>query len=139
MSLLTVKNIHAGYRNKNIIRDINFVVDRGEIIALLGLNGTGKTTLLKVISGLIKPQEGVCLIGDRLISQLKERERARRIYISRREIALSMIPRYWMLYLWVLRPIYEVLNPPLNFIESMPISHYKQWEWKDMLTITFLP
>ena len=57
MSLLTVKNIHAGYRNKNIIRDINFVVDRGEIIALLGLNGTGKTTLLKVISGLIKPKK----------------------------------------------------------------------------------
>ena len=85
MSLLTVKNIHAGYRNKNIIRDINFVVDRGEIIALLGLNGTGKTTLLKVISGLIKPQEGVCLIGDRLISPLKERERARRIsYIPQR-------------------------------------------------------
>src|SRR5690554_395859 len=85
MNLLTVQNVHAGYGEKNIIRNINFTVNKGETIALLGLNGTGKTTLLKVISGLIKPQEGKCMIGDRFLNDLKEKERAKQVcYIPQR-------------------------------------------------------
>lgn len=79
MNLLKVENIKAGYVGKTIIDDINFSTQPGELTALLGLNGTGKTTLLKVISGLLKPMDGKCFVGGEDIYKLKEKERAKHI------------------------------------------------------------
>lgn len=85
MDLLKVENIAAGYGNKTIIRDINFTLKRSEFTALLGVNGTGKTTLLKTISGLIKPLDGKCLLNGQDISNLNEKKRAQTIsYMSQR-------------------------------------------------------
>ena len=85
MELLKVDNISAGYGDKVIIRDINFTTKKSEFTALLGLNGTGKTTLLKTISGLIKPMSGTCSINGKDILNLKEKERAQIIsYMSQR-------------------------------------------------------
>ena len=85
MELLKVENISAGYGDKVIIEDINFTTIKSEFTALLGLNGTGKTTLLKTISGLIKPMSGKWSINGRNISNLKEKERAQIIsYMSQR-------------------------------------------------------
>lgn len=85
MELLKVENISAGYGDKVIIKNINFTTRNSEFTALLGLNGTGKTTLLKTISGLIKPINGKCLINGKNMSSLKEKERAQIIsYMSQR-------------------------------------------------------
>lgn len=85
MELLKLENISSGYGDDIIIRDINFTMENSEFTALLGLNGTGKTTLLKTISGLIKPNEGKCLLNDQDIFTLKEKERAQKIsFMSQR-------------------------------------------------------
>jgi ATP-binding cassette subfamily F protein 3 len=52
MSLLTLENIHKEYRNKLVLNDVSLRVERGERVALVGANGTGKTTLLKIAMGL---------------------------------------------------------------------------------------
>ena len=56
--MLEIKNLHAGYGRLKILRGINLSVPKGGIIALLGGNGTGKSTLLKTISGLLPVMEG---------------------------------------------------------------------------------
>jgi iron complex transport system ATP-binding protein len=85
MELLKVENLSSGYGHKVIIKDINFSTKKSEFTALLGLNGTGKTTLLKTISGLIKPMTGKCSINGVDIASLKEKERAQTIsYMSQR-------------------------------------------------------
>ena len=56
--MLQIKNVHAGYGKLKILRGINLSVPKGKIIALLGGNGTGKSTLLKTISGLLPLMEG---------------------------------------------------------------------------------
>lgn len=85
MELLKLENISAGYGDKLIIKDINFTIDNSEFTALLGLNGTGKTTLLKTISGLIKPFSGNCFLEGQDIFMLKEKERAQKIsFMSQR-------------------------------------------------------
>ena len=56
--MLEIKNVHAGYGKLKILRGINLSVPKGKIIALLGGNGTGKSTLLKTISGLLPLMEG---------------------------------------------------------------------------------
>lgn len=56
--VLSIKNIVVRYGNIEVIHDLSFDVPKGEIVTLIGCNGAGKTTILKTISGLIKPFAG---------------------------------------------------------------------------------
>lgn len=56
--MLKIKNLKAGYGRIQILNGVTLKVNRGSIVTILGGNGTGKSTLLKVISGLIKPTDG---------------------------------------------------------------------------------
>ncbi|AMR06079.1 ABC transporter ATP-binding protein [Bacillus thuringiensis] len=56
--LVELKNISKVYTNKNVLRDISLTIDEGEIIAILGGNGTGKSTILRIIAGLECPSSG---------------------------------------------------------------------------------
>lgn len=79
MDLMKVENIRARYDKELIVDDINLTMKSDEFIALLGLNGTGKTTLLKVICGLLKPKSGKCLINGMDIYEFSEKQRAKHI------------------------------------------------------------
>ncbi|MBD5539676.1 MAG: ABC transporter ATP-binding protein [Lachnospiraceae bacterium] len=61
MAMLEVKNLHVHYGVIEAIKGIDFEVNKGEVIALIGANGAGKTTILHTVSGLIKPSEGTIL------------------------------------------------------------------------------
>ncbi|MBW1676096.1 MAG: ABC transporter ATP-binding protein [Deltaproteobacteria bacterium] len=56
--LLQLMNVASGYGNKVVVRDINLQVSQGEIVTLLGSNGVGKSTILRTITGQIKPKNG---------------------------------------------------------------------------------
>ena len=64
--MLKVSNLHAFYGKSHILRGINLTVDKGEIIALLGRNGVGRSTLVKSIMGLV-PTTGSILFKDKEI------------------------------------------------------------------------
>ena len=63
MNLLECKNICKNYGKKKVLKDINLVIPRGKIIGLLGKNGTGKTTLIKLINDLLIPTTGEILVN----------------------------------------------------------------------------
>lgn len=56
--MLSVRDLHAGYRNKIVLRGVSLDVPRGRIVTLLGANGAGKSTLLKAIVGLLPRTAG---------------------------------------------------------------------------------
>ena len=56
--MLKLKNINASYGYLQVVRDVSLEVNDGEAVCILGLNGSGKTTTLKVIAGLKKPDSG---------------------------------------------------------------------------------
>ncbi len=58
MPIVEIKDISAGYADEVILKDINLVVDDHDFIGIIGPNGGGKTTLVKVILGLLKPMKG---------------------------------------------------------------------------------
>lgn len=55
---LTVKNLSGGYFQHPVLKDLNFEIENGELVALIGLNGSGKSTTIKEIIGLLKPTSG---------------------------------------------------------------------------------
>ncbi len=66
--MIRVNALHAGYDLVNVLRNINIEIGDGEIVAVLGSNGVGKTTLNNALSGLIKPTSGEIYFEDVLIS-----------------------------------------------------------------------
>jgi len=63
VELLECKNLYKDYNDKKVLKDINLTVKKGKIIGLLGKNGTGKTTLIKLINDLLTPTSGEILIN----------------------------------------------------------------------------
>ena len=81
MKLLEIKNLNKSFDNKKILKDINFSITKGKIVGLLGKNGVGKTTLIKLINDLLTPTSGEILVNGnkvgvetkKVISYLPER------------------------------------------------------------------
>lgn len=81
MELLKCSNLNKNYGKKKVLKDINFSITDGKIIGLLGKNGTGKSTLIKLINDLLVPTSGDILIlgkeigveSKKVISYLPER------------------------------------------------------------------
>lgn len=69
MPLLEIENLTGGYTKKNVLKDISFSVEKGEIVALIGLNGAGKSTTIKHIIGLMEPKKGQIRINGRTIQE----------------------------------------------------------------------
>ena len=65
---MEVNDIHTYYGNIHALKGVSFMVDSGEIIALIGSNGAGKTTTLRTISGLMQPREGAVFYDGEDIS-----------------------------------------------------------------------
>ena len=65
---LAVENLHAAYGEIEVLHGVNLMVEKGEIVALLGANGAGKSTAIKAIMGLVKPSAGRILLDGRDLS-----------------------------------------------------------------------
>ncbi len=72
--LLRVEGVTAGYGKVAVIRDVSLDVDRGEWVVVIGGNGTGKSTLFKVISGLVRPRSGKVLLETTELTALASYE-----------------------------------------------------------------
>src|SRR3954467_9482798 len=72
--MLEVKGLHAGYGVLNILRGIDMRVEAGEVVAVLGANGVGKTTLNNTLTGLLQPTQGsIRWLGEEIAGARPER------------------------------------------------------------------
>ena len=62
--VLTIHDLSKSFDEKHLFSNINFEIKRGERVAIIGYNGTGKTTLLKIINGLLSPDTGEVIYGS---------------------------------------------------------------------------
>ena len=69
--MLEVKNLHVSYGMIDAVKGIDFQVNDGEIVALIGANGAGKTTTMHTLSGLLKAKEGQILLDGKDLTKIK--------------------------------------------------------------------
>jgi urea transport system ATP-binding protein len=75
--MLSLANIRVNYDGSRILRDVSLAVEPGQVICLMGRNGVGKTTTLKTITGLVRPESGTVRLGELDLTNLRPDARAR--------------------------------------------------------------
>lgn len=86
MQRLTTDQLAKNYRGRQVVRGVCLEIHKGEVVGLLGPNGAGKTTTFYMIVGLIEPDAGRVLVGDRDITRLP-------MYLRARNFGISYLPQ----------------------------------------------
>ncbi len=76
MSFYSAKNLHFSYNSTPILKGVDLHIDEGSIVSLLGPNGTGKSTLMKLFLGLLSPKSGEVLLKGKALQSYSIKERA---------------------------------------------------------------
>ena len=71
MSLLEIRDLHVSYGAINAVQGVSFSMEKGEIVALIGSNGAGKSTILRTISGLEHAKSGSILFQGTELTKMK--------------------------------------------------------------------
>jgi branched-chain amino acid transport system ATP-binding protein len=113
-AMLTVERLSAWYGAAQILYDLNFEVGRGEVVALMGRNGAGKSTTMKAIMGLLARREGAVGFNGRDISRLQPYE------IARLGLGFTPEDRRIFLDLTVAENLDIGRQPPRRFADDAP-------------------
>jgi len=114
MALLEVTGLEAGYGKKTVLQGVSFHVDEGEVVALLGHNGAGKSTTLKTILGLLPARAGGVRFGSEPWANGDPAENVRR--------GLALVPQG--------RGVF----PDLTVVENLALGAYTQSDRAGMTT-----
>ena len=85
--LLKLENINMTFAKRPVLQNINLEINHGEILGMLGPNGVGKSTIFNLITGLIKPDYGKIIFGNKDATNFP-------IYVRTREYKIGYVPQY---------------------------------------------
>ena len=117
-ALVQVRDLHFARGNKKIFRGLNVDIPRGKVTTILGPSGTGKTTLLKIIGGQLKPNEGHVVVDSLEVGKLKRSE----LYELRKRVGMLFQSGALLTDLTVFENVAFPLREHTDLPESL-ISH----------------
>ena len=86
-SILRFQNISLSFQHRQILENISFDINQGEIFGMLGPNGVGKSTIFNLITGLIKPDKGEIIIKDEKVNEYP-------IFLRTSKFKIGYVPQY---------------------------------------------
>nr|WP_314780275.1 ABC transporter ATP-binding protein [uncultured Treponema sp.] len=129
--LLEVKDLHVSYGEIKAIRGINFNINQGEIVTIIGSNGAGKSTTLNSLAGLIKPASGTVLFNGEDVTKLESYELVKK-GISLSPEGRQIFPRMSVIENLELggyfRTKTELEKGKNNVFELFPILKERSWQ-----------
>ena len=108
-TIIKIENLYAGYEGKEVLNDINLIVKNDDYLGIIGPNGGGKTTLMRLILGLLKPTSGT-------IKFFKEQQGVSK---EVKEITMGYLPQYNALDKQFPISVYEVVLSGLSKKKSL--------------------
>jgi len=84
-----IENLCVGYKNINILNDINFLAGSGEVVGIIGPNGAGKSTLLKTITAVLRPTKGIVYLNEKDVRKMDRKEIARTMAVVPQHTLIS--------------------------------------------------
>ena len=72
-NLVEVRDVTFSYDQRQVLKDINLVIPKGKVVAIMGLSGCGKTTLLRLIGGALAPDQGEIRVAGEVIGELDDK------------------------------------------------------------------
>jgi len=118
--LLCVDNLHAHYGKSHILQGVTFSIDEGEIVSLVGRNGSGRSTTLKAMVGLLKPTSGSVKLNDRQLAGVRVFEIVRH--------GLAYVPEERLVFANL------TVEENLRMGEQKAADGVKQWSIEEMYT-----
>jgi iron complex transport system ATP-binding protein len=109
---LAFESVSFGYGRRQVVRDVSFHLESGEMVGLLGPNGAGKSTLLHLGAGTLRPAGGIVQLQGDDVSRLSRREVARRLAVAPQEFSVQ--------FAYTVRQIVELGRMPHHDLLSMP-------------------
>ena len=113
MAILEIKNIKKDFGKTQVLKDISFSLEKGQVLAIIGSSGSGKTTLLRCLNFLETPDEGQILVdGKELLTGSEKQIRENRLHFGLVFQNFNLFPQYTALKNVTLAPSLLKLGTP---------------------------
>lgn len=119
---LQIEHLRKSYRKKIVIRDFSMHLDRGEVVALLGPNGSGKTTTFYAIAGLVTPEGGTVTVDGKDVTTLPMYRRA--------QLGIGYLPQEMSIFRGL--SVQDNISAILDI--SVPIKHQRRERLEELLS-----
>lgn len=133
MSLLNVKNIQKSFGKTEVLKNISFSLEKGEVLAIIGSSGSGKTTLLRCLNFLETPQKGQIIVNDKVLfdgddpsKKTDSQIRKNRLHFGLVFQSFNLFPQYRVLDNITLAPMLAAREQLKVSGEYMGTTTYKQ-------------
>lgn len=131
MALLQVDNIKKSFGGTEVLKDISFTLDRGQVLTIIGSSGSGKTTLLRCLNFLENPDSGSIRVdGQELLRRSEEEIRKNRLHFGLVFQNFQLFPQYSVLQNITLAPTLlktgtaeDIRAKALNLLDQVGLSH----------------
>lgn len=138
MSLLEVNSLCVNYGGIKALKGVSFTVDEGQVITLIGANGAGKSTILRTISGLVKPASGSVILAGTDLTKLKPKEIVKNGVVlvpEGRRIFPNLSVRENLTLGAYLRNDRELVNQDIEKMYGLfPILRQRSWQYAGTLS-----
>ena len=118
MAYIEIKNLKKKFDEKEVIKNLNLEINKGDFVSLLGPSGCGKTTILRMIAGFTDPTEGEIVIDGKVVYSSSEN-----IYVKTGQRKLGMVFQSYAV--WPHMTVFDNVAYPLK-IRKMPAEECKQ-------------
>lgn len=133
MSMLNVNNIQKSFGKNEVLKNISFSLEKGEVLAIIGSSGSGKTTLLRCLNFLETPQKGQIIVNGKVLfdaddpSKKTDSEiRKNRLHFGLVFQSFNLFPQYKVIENITLAPMLEAKEQLKKSGEYMGVKNYKQ-------------
>lgn len=91
MSILSVENIKKSFDKTEVLKDISFSIEKGEVLSIIGSSGSGKTTLLRCLNFLEKPDSGIIRVNDEIIFDGNNKDKVSAEEIRKKRLHFGLV------------------------------------------------